>query len=606
MGLKVFSDVIDVAIVGLTNSGKSTFITSMIDRLKFGDSELLDKLHQNDGGLTKVTSFYELKACNKAKVVEVSFNYDSITNGISGNDVEAMNRRLNSAPYKKFNIKTITCLEGETFEASLQSSLNDFGNIIKNDIKYAISIINSPNADKILKHIKIQVPATNKVIEAMHRYGFTSVVLRDTRGFLDTDIGEIEKKTPTLADNGLDGIQACILMNGQDSTMPNLGREIYGDFVKSIFEAVPTFIIERSAKLAGKLEDVVDDGISISTDVYSGLVKNPKVTNLNFNEVHKFLNSLGIVKEDGNATNQLIEVHKRELLLPEVGVLKTKVIEYDSDEYRIYEFSVMEVFERLLKTLSDFRALLNKIVLFFDDPDKIKSIQAQYFNTFCKSIFIDIVREYYDYDRSSNVYVRPVTDGYDASNLLGNLVHKPLLGPRGGITTRYGQFEYGATGVFAVTARAVINDIIVNLKDYNDIVTVIKSYVDEPQNLNVFNAYVLEIQQCLKYVLQNSFTDIWASFSGYSIVNRYKVVTAINKVRDLWNNTYAPKHGDNAIDTVYLKSVKSLVKNNLPQYSVDFARVSQLYKAFYNITDEFFDCVSNNHDYLEDNNETSV
>lgn len=602
MSIKIFDDVIDVAVIGLTNSGKSTFIASMINRNDFGD--VIGKLHQNDGGLTKVTTFYELTDSKQTLVSNVDFNLEQITKGIDNNDVEELNKKLNSSEYKEFEIDSVSVPRGINFNKSLEENLNKIADKIKNDINYAISIINHPKADKLVKSIKLRVPASPKILEIMHKYGFKAVVLRDTRGFLDAKLDEIEKKTPTLADTGLDGIQACILMNGQDSPMPNLGREIYGDFVKSIFEAVPTFIIERSGKLAGKLEDCEENGINISSDIYNGLVNNKKVSSLNFKEIHKFLYSLGIINEEGNASNQLIKAHKRELLLPEVSVLKEKEVDYARSEYNIYEFCATEVFEKLLSCLSDFRTLLNKIIMFFDDKNKLDDIHNEFFDSFYVNLYKRIIIEYYDYNTAQNRIVRPVTIGYSKDNLLRNLIHKQLLGSRDGITTRLenGVYAYGATGVFAVTAWKTIDTLIIDLNKYENIIYAIKKHAETPDDVDILNTYILEIQQCLKYVLQNSFTDVWANFGGYSIINRYLAVKAIKNSNEKWKNEYSREFGVNAVDNVYFKKVKIMMNTEIPSYnfsSMDYVSFSQLYQIFNNTINEFFSCVSNNHDYVD-------
>ncbi len=586
MSIKIFSDSIDVAVIGLTNSGKSTFITSMFDYNKF-NSSLIEKLHDNDGGLTKVTTFYELTDCEKPTVVEVKFDLQSITRGIQENEIESMNNKLIGVDYESFKIGPVVGDDNGNFTNSLEVNLEKFANKVKADMDFAISIINNPKADKLVRYIKIQVPALPEILKIMKANSFNSVILRDTRGFLDVNIDQVQKKTPTLADSGLDGIQACILMNGQDSTMPNLGREIYGEFVKAIFEAVPTFIIERSGKLAGKLEDCVDDNININSGIYNNLVNNKKILSLNFNEMHKFLLGLGVIDDNGKSTNQLIEAHKREILLPEVSVLKGhKEIDYSSDEYHIYNICVEEVFKNLLSSLSEFRSLLNKIVYFFDDKDRLNAVKNSFINEFHEKLFPRIISGYYDYSMYPYQLVRPVTNGYSKDNLLGNLLNEKLLGDRGGITTKVGShYIYGATGVYAATEWNAMNIMITGLNNYQNIIDVIKQYVGNSENKDILNAYILEIQQCFRYILQNSFTDIWAHFSGYPIIERYKVKSAIIEMRNQWKQLT-----DTNINH------KEFMNRMLPKYNfsnLDYISFFQLWQVCYNTINRFFSYVSN-------------
>lgn len=595
MGMKVFSNTIDVAVVGLTNSGKSTFITSLFNESKIPENVRISELRNNNGGLTKVTTYYNIIDCQSVEVAHVDFNFNNILRGIDDTDIESINKKLLSDDYKKFKIDPVVANESGKYIDSLVSNLNKFASEIKRDFETTIKYINMKSADSLIKSIKINVPASDKILEIMKKYQFTSVILRDTRGFLDTDLSDIQSKVPTLADSGLDGIQACIFMNGQDSVMPNLGRDIYGEFVKSIFESVPTFIVERSAKLAGKLEDYLDDNVQLNHETYEGLVNNKRITNLNFNEMQKFLTVLGVTDDKGMSANQLIDAHKRELLLPEISMLKGNT---ESDDYQIYEFCVFEVFDRLLKTLSDFRTLLNKIIKFFDNPNQLNAIHDKFFSVFYKNYFGEIVKGYYKYYSHAGQLVRPVTQGYSKQNLLYNLSHNRLLGPRGGITTKSsGEYMYGATGVFAATSWNVFQLIIVNLKEYSEIREEIKKFMDD-EGPKVLELYILEIQQCLRYILHDKYTDRHAHFGGYPIIDRDKVVSAIINMRNLWIDEYSKKFGEDSIDNVYLISIKECLENlerKTPQIKLttgDYIRYSQLYRIFVNIIQSFFETVS--------------
>lgn len=597
MSIKIFDESIDVAVVGLTNSGKSTFISSLFNEEKFTNQQNIQELRNNDGGLTKVTTFYNLVDCEKPVVSDVVFNTNNILRGIDVKDIEAINKKLCNDTYKGFKIDLVELDENNSFMKSLETNLQKIANVITSDFEVAVKYINKKNADELIKTIKIDVPASVKTLELMKKYGFKSIVLRDTRGFLDINSSDVQQKTPTLYDSGLDGIQACIFMNGQDSVMPNLGREIYGEFVKSLFEAVPSFIVERSAKLAGKLEDLIDDNVGLSSSIYNDLVKNKRITNLNFNEINKFLGSLGIVDEDGNSANQLIDVHKREYLLPEVGSLKKNLKVIDDSDYEIFQFCIMEVFEKLLKTLSEFRELLNNIIGIFDVPTQLKSIHEQFSETFYTKYFKEIVKEYYVYSSHPYQIVRPVTQGYEKESLLNGLIRGQLLGSRGGITTRtHNKYLYGSIGVYAATMWNTLNIMIIRFDEEEDLLKRVKEFIKD-SNENVLELCVLQIQQCLKYILQNTFTDIHAHFSGYPIVDRNQAKKSILEMRDIWNKEYSLKFGEDAIDKVYFTNIKEFLNENLPNYEIssfDVIRFSQLYKACILTTNQFFSNVSNN------------
>jgi len=597
MSLQVFNKEVDVAVIGLTNSGKSTFITSMIDRSKFGDTELLKKLCDNDGGLTKVTTFYALTECDSASVDKVDFHDDFVEE----------NAKKTIEILRKLKIDVQDTADKEDEANQIRTALDEFSKKLEGDLAYTIQTINKKDADKIIRYIKIKVPATQQALELMSKYKFDTLVLRDTRGFLDDSMSS-GKKSPNLADTGLDGIQACVFMNGRDSVFPNLARDMYGDFVKSIFESVPTFIIEQSGYLTRELEECADDTL---VKAYNDSMENPKIVKRNFTEIRKLLEHLGVVDKNGEATNQLIQANKRQLLLPEIVELKNKEKNYDSEEYKLYAVCQMEVLNRLLESLAEFRELLKRIVGFFDYAERVADFQSKVLETFENLHFSDIVTDYLNGNRTNSVYVRPITDDFNMTSRLDDLIKKSLLGPRGGITAKTnGYYDYGHTGTFAVTTWKALNEIIVDfdlVDKYTDLAQLIVNSIEasERNNKNVVNTYILEVKRCLKYVLQNSCTDTRATFSGYYFVSRYKVVDSINKVKEQWKS-YEKKYGVNAIDVVFLKKIEEIMTEEHLVNEVNLARVSQLYVAFRNVIEVFFSCVSNSHNYLGISNEVSV
>jgi len=138
MQLNMIGKEVDVAVIGLTNSGKSTFITSMIDREQFGDAELLKKLCDNDGGLTKVTTFYSLTDCDFARVDRVEFH----------NDLVDEKKKVVTDFLKKHKIEIPTSTEG-TDDDVLWGALENFRNRLVNDLAYTVGMVNTKDADKI-------------------------------------------------------------------------------------------------------------------------------------------------------------------------------------------------------------------------------------------------------------------------------------------------------------------------------------------------------------------------------------------------------------------------------------------------------------------------
>jgi hypothetical protein len=596
MEFKVFTDSIDVAVIGLTNSGKSTFIGST-----FRDHDFARRLFAgNDGGLTKVTTHYEVTVCEEPRVTSIGFNGTRLTKDIQPDAVDEMNNRLKNSIYKEYKIDPVSADKDGKFRTSLGNSLLKLANRMKGDIDLAFKFINSKNSDQLFRYIKIQVPVSDVIARIILKYGFKSITFRDTRGFLDSSLDSIEKKSPTLSDSGLDGVQACIIMNAQDAVMPNLGREAYGEFVETIFKSVPTFIVERNTALTTFLQFFKG---KFTNELYEECINNQRIIGYNFHEMHKFLIELGILDKQGNATNQLINAHKRELILPEVLYLKNDD-NNDTDDYKLYLFGVEAVLDRLLRSLSEFRELLLKIVNFFEDQKNVTQIKKAFLDIFDEQFYCRVVSGYTNYVSYPGELVRPVTQGYSKVRLLNDLVNGPLLGSLGGITTwdnSKREFRYGATGVFAATSYNVLRLIIDNLDKYDEFVDIIKSIVGTDEKF--IQTCIQEVQLCLRYVLFNNFTDVLAHFSGWLIINRREAVSAIEDSRTLWNDDYAKKYGVNAIDTVYLTRIKKSLEKSLPMYRMgtfEYVRFSQLYVACVNVLERFFKCVSNNHDYRDD------
>lgn len=593
MKFKVFAHKIDVAVIGLTNSGKSTFIGSL-----FRNRKLAKKLFKgNNGGLTKVTVHYEICNCEVASVVHVEFNRAKLLKDISFDAVQEMNKRLNTT-YKEFGIEPVSVDEKGFFQISLEENLSKLKDRIIADVDLAIEFINSSAGDQLFKYIKIKVPGSNMMLQVMERYGFESVTFRDSRGFLDLNMNEVEKKSPTLSETGLDGIQACIIMNGQDSVMSNFGREVYGEFVQAIFKSVPTFIIERNSVLKTYIKLT---GQELTQEVYEKYLNNPDVIGFNFNEIHKFLTDLKIIDDQGNATSQLIDANKRELILPEVLALKN---DENADDYNIYLAGVEVVINKVLYTLAEFRSILLKIINLFEDTNNITKIKDSFVDTYENNFLSRIVSGYNNYEKYPGSLVRPVIGRYDKERLLNDLVNKSLLGPRGGITTwdsRKKEFVYGTTGVFAATTYNILRLIIDNIQEYPEIIDVVSKILGEDPKL--INQGLIEVQQCLRYVLFDSFTDKNAHFSGRFIVDREHAVSAIEVMRSCWKEAYTQKYGNNAIDSVYLTGIKEFLHKTFPDYELtayDYVRFSQLYVAQLKVIESLFDTVSNNHLYKED------
>lgn len=598
--LLAFSETADIAISGPTNAGKTTFISSLIDLTKCEEwKDGIKKLIKNDGGLTKVTTYYKLGAFERISIEDITFNEKIFTLG--GQTVQLINNKIKEAnncglkieliPEEDYSIEELNILIKERLENEKSR--------LKDNIQEIFDIINNKKIIKFIRNIKLCIPTKKQVLKLLVVYGFKYIVLRDTRGFLDIDIKEDIKQIPTIEEMSLEGINACILMNGQNTVIPNFGREFYGEFVKSIFESVPTIIVERSAVLGDRLETVLESGNELTEEYIKEQMENSKVKKRNFKEINKWLNELGIIDKNNECVNNLIGNHKIELIIPEVSD-----IEEDTCK-SIYERCSLILLEEVLSKLSKFRDNLQRIVHFFDEEKNILFIENTFDRIFNKIWLGEIIREYNCYG-SHNQIVRPVLAEYFKKDILDGLVKDRLLGPRGGITTRDSSniYRYGATGVCAVTSLKLIDKIIKNLSNDKDFLEELKNTIeDTSDNDNLIKLYVYEIQEFLKYALLIS-TDEKANFSSYSIIDRYFVVNAVKSMKKEWEKYSLSKNMsvEVAMDRLYYSYIKDLIIGKDTGKSIiwesetmDYVRFSQLKKIFENIFSNFFNEISNKH-----------
>lgn len=573
MKIKKIGTTAEIAVIGLTNTGKSTFITQLIDKSAINQDDL-KALTNNNGGLTKVTTHYKICKDYLPKKLEVE---DVIFRGnleLDDKLRDEINQFLMKNEFQRIEN-----------EADLEARYAEIRQKIIGDFSSTVKIINTLHANKIIKHILIKAPASFSIANIISKFGFDEVVFRDTKGFLDDKIDELnEQQGFTLQDAGLDGIHACIWMSGRNSAVSNLAREIYGGFIKSIFEAVPSFIIEQNGRLAGKLLDKRDEVMSNNFSLYYNLADDPQINCVSFKEIHKLMSCLGIEDNEGAPVNKLIKDNKRYFLLPEVDF---------ETELHIYQYCLVVVFTELLKSISELRDRINEISDFFYKEKNVHKISEAILTIFREYYTPTILNHLIQYKQGS--LVRPMVRNHNFSSLSEQLVFGKLLGSQGGITSRdaNGNYSFAASGVFAATMWNVLNSIFVNMGEEKAFIDAVRGCIDSQELLPVFT---LKIQQCMQYILQNQYTDVGASFGKWPIIIRQYAVKSIQEMRTQWNEEYSKKY-DNAVNTVYYvdvsKCVDNIMQSNITLTSDLYVRSSQWYSAFINSFKLYFSEISN-------------
>lgn len=578
MNIKKIDKTAEIAIIGLTNSGKSTFITQLIDKNSISNDYIESLSRCNDGGLTKVTTYYKIcKNLENANIVveDVTFRKD-----IEFKIGDKLHSDINQ--FLRKNGLDI-CNDRQELEDRMESLKQK---MILN-FSTTINIINSDNASKLILNIKIKARASNNIANIMSKYDFDEVVFRDTRGFLDEEKTELNTKEFTLKNVGLDNIHACIWMGGRNSAIPNLARQIYGDFIKSIFEAVPTFIIEQNGELRAYLKYInFEEEKNEDFSLYHKLVKDNSINDVNFEEFNKLLDSLKIREKDIPA-NILIKNNEKRFLLPQVNFK-------NEQNCYIYQYCLSAVFDELMNSVSSLRKRITEISEFLSKDYNKKIISEAIFNIFMKQYFNVILFNFFKQESGS--CVRPMLTGFDFSSLSIKLISGDLLGMYDGITTRENnEYRYPATGVFSATMWKVLNNIFSSLDRSKEFEEAIMKCIDSEELLSI---YKLKVQQCLQYVLQNQYTDVNANFGSWPIIDRFCAKDSILEMRELWKNEYSKEYGDNSINTVYLTNISKLVDEIIELYPYIklgndwYVRSSQWYKAFVNSINYYFKQIS--------------
>lgn len=459
---------------------------------------------------------------------------EAIRSDIAETDVEGMNERLSGEIYGKFNIGEVVAGVDGQYTASLEKNLNELRKQIETDLAKAVNYISMENADLLFKSVKVMVQVSKEAFEIMKKYGFTSVVLRDTKGFTDTYTASTEQREvlPSIAELG--GVQACIFMNEQNAAIPEFVQSIYGNFIKSVFEVAPVFLVERNLSLAYDLTMGLGGNLtSMSADAYDICVQPEAIRKSSFTGIREYLVTCGVIGDDNTLKDSLMGEYEWELLLPDTT---SSWCGTDASYCHIYRAGVCGVFGKILQTLRESDKVVDRMAF-----ELIRQLNLQ--DTLDKSImhiFQDeylerIIGEYCDYgeyDKRDNL-VRPRLGGLDKYKLLDDLFsgERPLLGPNGGITT------CSEAAVLAATGKEVISLVLSEFREevLEDLKEKVKALPVDAGFAEALEGRVKAIWEGLAQGLVCDYTDS-VKYKKHKLINMLKLVPLVMEVRELWEN----------------------------------------------------------------------
>lgn len=462
-------DSYDIAVIGLTTVGKSSWIASLFREdiaLKLANIS-----KTNTEGQTKVAVRYVLQDNKKNDlcISKIGWNYELLSEYLRKK--ESLGAMVKLEEFFKFptmrdkeaeernegigsGIKAY--LEGEEFNTYLaQIDPIEVLSVIIND-----SLIGESS---MVSYVELSGPANEGIWEMIQKHRLKEVKVRDTRGFMDDtqrqmeilkdeaerqegQKGQGDKKTDTekqslqrlLDVRGISGIDACVFMSREDISWCNgeTGRTLYGPTIEIMLKKHPLFLVIRTDRLVEVYEKEPETRYLDAV----AQVKNIKAFK-GFKDLRKFLERYGLQEKTGDYHTDIARKHYKELLIPyidtpEQGVeLLQEEMEYFQNQEAMYRKSAFGVFEEVLRGVQDYYARIEDTERFLESiPETLEEI--------CDGL--------YNEEFDSNICWSPTLSGkcfndnltrwFSVDVLCNKIVtireyYGEMVGPRGGLTT---------------------------------------------------------------------------------------------------------------------------------------------------------------------------
>ena len=440
----------DIAIIGESMSGKSTWIASMFcEQIQH---ELRKIAEHNKEGQTKLPTRYLLKntgsESNTVKIEHIQWNEDVFHELEEKEDYGCLKKSLEyftaSVMEEDDTVKnTLEYLKGGGFEKRLGSL--DFQDFYQN-------VINNREVldTNLISYIEISGRINDGIANFMAENGVECIKLRDTRGFWDESLEQMKKRIAAITkersksqyvisslvqdapdavralmdDRGIHGIDACVILaaGGSNALRVGPGRELYGNLLKHMVNTYPVFVMLRTDHMT---EIMMDEPAESYTELCEKLLKKPTFNGMQ--DIRDLLEEYGLNKEhagDGYM-DYIRRDHYKELLL-------ANLMKNPSEEYQeIYTRSSHGALQEMVSQLIGYYQKTDTAVAFFnhigDGEKREKLIKAGYDREFMNEIRTYTLGYY-------NGWFRYVTQWL--ANKIAGEYFGGLVGPRGGLSTR--------------------------------------------------------------------------------------------------------------------------------------------------------------------------
>lgn len=449
----------DIAVIGESMSGKSTWIASLFERSI--NLRLKGMAEVNEKGQTKIPIYYRLMSPQYGKIMitEIKWNIEKI---LRDEELETLVRILEKLGIKPDNENSKS---GEGLEKYFTSIRYDDIDVIEFIGKVANN--SDLGGKNLISYIEVSGSADENIWGIMNKNNLKNIRLRDTRGFLDEskekmqeyfkDIEKI-KKEEGLEDNSLDkqkvytqklldergiySVDACVFMSiaNANALLKEKERDIYGPLIKNILEKYPTFLTVRTDKLTEILEKAIEEDKKLE---YEQIVKDiPGHLGKRFSgfdSLEKLLEDLGLNKSNSDYRKSIANRHFKKLLMPEIKILQDEDPEIMLE--KIYKKSSAGIFSEVILGIKEFSEHIESAEAFLEkinDKNRvIEDIKKLFDNNFVKA------EEYYIKSDKYKEYVNKIKGDYYGGGT------SSFVGPKGGLTTHI--TGYGRVGKYAIS-----------------------------------------------------------------------------------------------------------------------------------------------------------
>lgn len=506
-----------IAILGLSKSGKTSFINSL-----GRDPEKLLSLHTANNGRTKITVNYRFVPYEKA--AEARLAYLNL-------DREKLVRCENQEDkiYDFFEIKKE---EGDNIRTALYERICE--HVQNLSIEDAAKIINKEGAENYITGITIKIPAFEELSQMLKEKDMV-LTIRDTRGMLDMAVdramdGKMSVTVPSLAKLGLDGINAVLFMGAE--TMQDSVAELYRDILETVMKAVPVFVLYRDDHIGDKRVTGMEEAKKSVEEIR----KKPDYMYTKLYETMVFLENLKIVERDTekrkfrylsfdffSVEDTEYAVPKSEYLSRRKAGLEVPENPMEDSDYVSYSafarFAIFDIVEKLLFYYENILGILQGEGLM----EELRSRREEF-----GRIILDDFRKYTCGKASPTKYVYPRVEYKNFIRISQELTDRnvEILGERGGITTpcsNNNEMKYAATAISAVTLRIALSSRLLRADFYGKL----------PSKLRFTEKEKVQItRKALRYILYKQFTDTDAVIQNYLFVDREIMYANIQKLRE--------------------------------------------------------------------------